>query len=119
MQTGEDINSLRKIIDFIRMISIFILALHFYISCFAAFQQWHWTATITTRIVTNIAKTGLFNNITRPKLAALLCLVISLIGSKGRKDEKIQLKPIIIYLLVGLLLYFISALCFYLDTTDE
>ncbi|MCR8557001.1 YWFCY domain-containing protein [Mucilaginibacter sp. BJC16-A38] len=118
MQTGEDINSLRKIIDFIRMISIFILALHFYISCFAAFQRWHWTATITTRIVTNIAKTGLFNNITKPKLGALLCLVISLIGSKGRKDEKIQLKPIIIYLVTGLLIYFISALCFYLNATN-
>jgi hypothetical protein len=119
MQTGEDINSLRKIIDFIRMISIFILALHFYISCFAAFQQWHWTATITTRIVINIAKTGLFNTIIRPKLAALLCLVISLIGSKGRKDEKILLKNIIIYLLAGLLLYFISTLCFYLKTTNQ
>lgn len=119
MQTGEDLNSLRKIIDFTRMISIFILALHFYISCFGAFQQWHWTAIITTRIVTNIARTGLFNNALKPKLAALLCLVISLIGSKGRKDEKIQPKTIIIYLLTGLLIYFISALCFYLKATNQ
>lgn len=119
MQTGEDINSLRKIIDFTRMISIFVLALHFYISCFGAFQQWHWTTTITTRLVINIAKTGLFDNILKPKLAALLCLVISLIGSKGRKDEKIQPKTIIVYLLTGLLIYLSSALCFYLKTTTQ
>jgi len=118
MQTGEDINSLRKIIDLTRMISIFILALHFYISCFAAFERWHWTAGITTRIVANIARTGLFNNMTKPKLAALLCLVISLVGSKGRKDERLQLKPIVIYLLTGLLLYFIGSLCFYMDATS-
>ncbi|WP_040626062.1 conjugal transfer protein MobC [Mucilaginibacter paludis] len=115
MQTGEDIQGLRKIIDFTRLISIFILAIHIYIACFAAFQQWHWTATITTRIVTNIAKTGLFNNIWKPKLAALLFLFISLIGAKGKKEEKINKRAITAYIISGLLLYFISQLCFYLS----
>ncbi|MDN3579395.1 YWFCY domain-containing protein [Mucilaginibacter flavus] len=114
MNTGEDTQGLRKIIDFTRLISIFILAVHFYIACFTAFQQWHFSADITTRIVSNIAKIGFFNNIWKPKLAALLMLFISLVGAKGRKDEKINKRSIATYLLGGLLLYFISQIAFYL-----
>lgn len=114
MNTGEDIQGLRKIIEFTRLISIFILAIHFYISCYRAFENWHWTATITDRVISNVARTGLFNNSWKPKLAGLLCLVISLIGVKGKPDEKINWKSITAYLLSGLLIYLFSVLAFYL-----
>ncbi len=117
MQTGEDTQGLRKIIDFTRLISLFILSIHFYISCYIAFQQWGWTAEITNRIVMNISKTGLFIGMLKPKLAALLFLVISLVGIKGKKDEKISYRSITAYLLTGGLLYFISMLCFYMHTS--
>jgi hypothetical protein len=116
MYTGEDTQGLRKIVDFTRLISIFILAIHFYICCYQAFAQWHWTASITDYIISNIAKTGLFNNWWKPKLAALLCLAISLVGVKGKKDEKINYKSIAAYLLSGLLIYWMSILCLYLRT---
>jgi len=115
MNTGEDTQGLRKIIDFTRLISIFILSTHFYIACFTAFQQWHFTADITTHIISNITKTGLFNNIWKPKLAALLMLCVSLVGAKGRKDEKIDKRVIAAYSLSGLLFYFVSQLAFYLS----
>ena len=114
MQTGEDIQGLRKIVDFTRLISVFILAIHFYICCYQAFRHWQWTADITDRIIGNIAKTGLFIDMLRPKLAALLFLSISLVGVKGRKDEKLQKRTIAAYLLTGSMIYFISVLCFYL-----
>ncbi|MFC4210964.1 YWFCY domain-containing protein [Pedobacter lithocola] len=114
MNTGEDIQGLRKIIDFTRLISIFILAIHFYLSCYFAFQQWGWTAEITDRLIGNISRTGLFKGLLIPKLSALLFLVISLMAVKGKKDEKIKKNPIVAYLLTGLILYFISTLCFYL-----
>lgn len=113
MQTGEDIQGLRKIVEFTRLISIFILAIHFYILCYKAFQSWHWTAPITDRIISNIARTGLFNNWWKPKLAGLLCLVISLVGVKGKKDEKVNWKNITAYLISGLLIYWIAVLAFY------
>lgn len=115
MNTGEDIQGLRKIIDFTRLISIFILTIHFYISCYLAFSEWGFTADITDRIIGNIIKTGLFSGVAKPKLGALLCLIISLVGVKGKKDEKINRKKILAYLITGLLLYFISVLCFYLN----
>ncbi len=114
MNTGEDIQGLRKITDFTRLISIFILAIHFYLCCYQAFKAWGWTAEITDRLISNIARIGLFSGILIPKVSALLMLIISLVAVKGRKDEKIQKKSIVAYLLTGLLLYFISALCFYL-----
>lgn len=116
MNTGEDIQGLRKIIDFSRLISIFILAIHFYLSCYKAFEQWSWTAEITDRIISVIAKTGLYSDIFLPKLAALGLLSISLLGAKGKKDEKIKVRVIVCYIITGLLLYFISILCFYLPT---
>ncbi|SDS50816.1 Type IV secretory system Conjugative DNA transfer [Mucilaginibacter mallensis] len=117
MQTGEDIQGLRKIIDFTRLISLSILCIHFYISCFAAFQHWHWTAEITNRMAMNISKTGLFIGMLKPKLAALLLLFVSLIGAKGKKDEKIRKDTVAIYIGAGLLLYFMGVLCFYLNAT--
>lgn len=115
MNTGEDITALRKIVDFTRYISIFILSVHFYLSCYVALESWGWTTEITNRIIENISKTGLFNSFLVAKISALVCLIISLIGLKGRKEETIQMKKILWYLVSGLLLYFSSIGCFYLD----
>lgn len=113
MQTGEDLQGLRKIIDFTRLISLFILSVHFYFTCYQAFHSWGWTATITDRILVNIAKTGLFNTVLKPKLFAMLFLCVSLIGAKGKKEEKIRKKDIAIYFLAGSFFYFASQRCFY------
>jgi hypothetical protein len=112
MQTGEDIQGLRKILDMTRLISLTILIIHFYITCYQAFYIWHWTTGITDRIIGNIARTGLFGNIWKPKLAALLFLCITLIGAKGKKDEKIRKDTIALYIGLGLLFYCGSILAF-------
>ena len=112
MNTGEDTQGLRKIIDLTRFISIIILSIHFYLCCYEAFLLWGLTAEITDRIIENIAKTGLFDTIVKPKLAALLFLSISLIGAKGKKDEKIRRNQILVYLVTGCLIYFSSVLFF-------
>jgi len=117
MQTGEDIQGLRKIIDFTRLISLLILSIHFYISCYTAFREWHCTADLTNRLVMNIGKTGLFTGMLKPKLAALLLLCITLIAAKGKKDEKIRKDTIAIYIGAGLLLYIVGVLCFYLQAS--
>lgn len=119
MQTGEDTQGLRKIIDFTRLISLFILSIHFYITCYEAFQQWGWIADITNRVITNISKTGLFIGMLKPKLSALVFLIISLIGVKGKKDEQIRKDTICIYCGIGLLMYFISVLSFYLNAAPN
>ncbi|MFD0749124.1 conjugal transfer protein MobC [Mucilaginibacter calamicampi] len=110
MPTGENEQALRKIIDFTRLLSIAVLFIHFYLRCYTTFQQFGLTHTITDRILQPVARLPMFRTIMIAKISALNLLIISLIGSKGKKDEKIRPKTIATYLVAALTLYFISNL---------
>jgi len=114
MQTGENEQALRKILDMTRLISIVVLGIHFYYYCYAAFREWHFVSGFTNTILGNIHNTGLFSNFHKSKLFALGFLVISLIGAKGRKDQKLNYKTAFAYIITGILIYFISCLSLYL-----
>jgi hypothetical protein len=108
MHTGENEQALRKILDMTRLISITILGIHFYYYCFSAFEEWHLTTTLTSRLISNINNTGLFQPFNKSKFFALGFLLISLLGAKGRKDEKLSYKKALTYLGIGLTIYFVS-----------
>jgi len=110
IQTGENEQALRKILDMTRLISIVILAIHFYYFCYAAFQHWGLTSSFSDRLLGNIYKTGLLSGFNRSKAIALGFLAIALMGSRGKKDEKLSHKTALAYILCGLLVYFISGL---------
>jgi hypothetical protein len=112
MQTGENEQALRKILDMNRLISIALLGLHFYYYGYAAFKHWELVSEFSDTILGNIYRTGLFSHFYKSKLFALGFLIISLLGSKGRKDEKLNYKTAFLYIGLGLLLYWIS--CFLL-----
>jgi len=110
MQTGENEQALRKIMDMTRMMAIALLSLHFYYYLYAAFKQWQFTSTFSDRILSNIIQTGLYSNFQKSKLIALAFLCISLLAVRGRKDEKQTYKAALAYIISGLLAYFISCL---------
>ncbi len=116
MHTGENEQALRKILDMTRLISITILIIHFYYYCYSAFELWGWQSTFSDRILSNIYNTGLFSNFHKSKLIALGFLGISLLGAKGKKNEKLNYRTAFAYLITGLLIYFISYLCMKLNT---
>jgi len=116
MHTGENEQALRKILDMTRLISITILIIHFYYYCYSAFELWGWQSTFSDRILSNIYKTGLFSSFHKSKLIALGFLGISLLGAKGKKDEKLNHRTAFAYLITGVLIYFISYLCMKLNT---
>jgi len=115
MQTGENEQALRKIIDFTRLLSLSILIVHFYLSCYPAFQAWGLTKPIINHVVLPLSKMVIFKTVSYAKASALLLLFASLIGSKGKKDETIRNKTIVTYCLIGLIIYFISNLLLHLD----
>jgi uncharacterized membrane protein YgdD (TMEM256/DUF423 family) len=117
--TGENEQGLRKILDFTRFASIFILLLHFYYYCYAAFKHWEIKSMITDRLMTNIMHTGVFSNQYTSKFLAIGLLVISLLGAQGKKDEKINWKAVTAYLLIGLILFFGSKILLSLNYTVE
>lgn len=110
MNTGENEQGLRKILDMTRLISIVILALHFYYYCYRAFEAWGLSVDLTNRLMGNIRRTGLFEDFHRSKLIALGFLCISLMGAKGKKDEKLNYKTAFAYIITGLAIYFTSYL---------
>lgn len=118
MNTGEDTQGLRKILDLSRMISVFLLAMHFYVRFFRMFKYLGWHSEITDRIVGQLAKLAIFEGWWFAKFAALLFLAISLLGVKGKKDEEISLKKIYLYMGVGLCLYFCAIFFFYFHWSD-
>jgi hypothetical protein len=107
-QTGENEQALRKILDMTRMISLVILGLHFYYYYYAAFSQWEIVSSFTDRLLQNVAATGLFSSFFKSKVFALGFLAISLLGSKGKKSEKLQYKNAFVYIIAGLIVYFLS-----------
>ena len=119
MQTGENIQALRKILDFTRLASFVILAVHFYLFCYSAFHDWGWTAGITDKIIAPFSRLLLFKSELLTKTAAIGLLAVSLIGAKGKKEEKINKESIVAYLLSGLFIYALSHLCLNLQAEDK
>ncbi|WP_316809218.1 conjugal transfer protein MobC [Pedobacter agri] len=114
MNTGEDTQGLRKILDMSRWISTFLLCMHYYIRLYPFFAELKIRSDITDRILRTLAGIGLFEGWMMVKFAVLIFLAISLLGVKGKKDEEIKSKNIIVYGALGLLLFFGSILSIYL-----
>jgi hypothetical protein len=117
MQTGENEQALRKILDMTRLISILLLGLHFYYYCYRAFQVSGLTGQFLDKILEVLYRTGLFGNFFISKFLALGLLLVSLLGAKGRKDEKRTCKTAFGYLISGLLVYFLSGLVLVVETS--
>ncbi len=110
MQTGENDQALRKILDMTRLISLVILAIHFYYYCYGAFYSLGLHSSFSDQILDNIVRTGLLNGFHKSKFFSLLFLTISLMGAKGRKDEKLSYKTAMAYIISGAFVYFSSGL---------
>ncbi|PRZ22761.1 type IV secretory system conjugative DNA transfer VirD4/TraG family protein [Flavobacterium granuli] len=120
MQTGENEQALRKILDMTRLISIVILLIHFYYYCYITFKEWGYVSEFSDTILGNIYRTGLFSNFHKSKLFTLGFLLISLLGAKGRKEEKLNHKTALAYIITGILIYFLSYLSLFIkiDSTE-
>ncbi len=89
MAQGENEQALTKIIDFVRLASIFVLLVHFYVFCHSAISGWGLTYSIVDKIAFSLQRTGVFSGAFPAKLLTIGLLVISLIGAKGKRDGKI------------------------------
>lgn len=108
---STDNQDTQKILDLFKYGSMFILLLHFYVTCHPALREWGLTASEIDTLVYNLSRHApVLEGIMWPKLFALLLIGVSLAGTKGRKDEKLKWQPIVYYIAVGLLLYLVSGL---------
>lgn len=113
--TGENDNDLRKILDLTRLLSVSLLLLHIYFTCYAAFEQWQLTSAFTYRIIRQISNAGLFSNFHSPKLLSLLFLAVGLLGVQGKKDPAKTVSQVLVLFVSGCLLFLGSVGLFYLS----
>jgi hypothetical protein len=116
MDTGENIQALRHTLDLIRFGSILVLLIHFYSVCHPAMRQWNLAVPIVDRVIHNLS---ILNGITGAKVISLGLLAISLSGVKGKKNEHLTMGPVLFYILIGLLLFFISSPFLFLDMQEK
>lgn len=83
--------------------------------CYGAFEHWHLTSKISDRILEKISDAGLFTAFNKTKLIALSFLVISLVGVRGKKTEKLSFRQGMAQVLIGLLIYFLSSVFLKID----
>ncbi len=109
MQNGENLQALHKNLEFIRFFSVLILLIHFYCVCFPLMMALGLTLPIISKLLFSLSR-GIFllSGINVPKLTVLLLLLASQIGEQGKKDNKLEFKPVFITLCSGLLVYFLS-----------
>lgn len=114
MQTGENAQALRKIIDMTRLISLTLLILHAYVHLYRAFAAWQLTWPLLDRLLDRVLASGLLDGFHRSKFLALGFLAISLLGTRGRPSEALRPRTGWACLAAGLLLYTASSLFLYL-----
>ncbi|OOQ60297.1 conjugal transfer protein MobC [Mucilaginibacter pedocola] len=110
MQTGENEQALRKIIDFTRSLAIIVLVLHFYFNCYLAFSDLGLTYQVVDRILGTIGRLGIFKSSLAAKTSSAALLLISLIGTKGKKTEGLKWPSAWVKTLAGIVLYYGSSL---------
>lgn len=106
MSSSENEQGLRRIVDLSRLCSIALLCLHFYYYCYGAFKTWGLTAVITDRLLLNLQQTGLFTHLAYSKTAALVLLLISLLGVDGKKEPGKNILLAIIVLHISAATYY-------------
>ncbi|RAW01963.1 conjugal transfer protein MobC [Pseudochryseolinea flava] len=107
-QTGENDQALRKIVDFTRMGSLVLLVIHCYYFCYEAFKAWGYSSEFSDKVLIKLGATGLFNSIYYSKIGVILLLVISLVGVKGKKEEKTSATAAVSFVLFGSSIFFVS-----------
>jgi hypothetical protein len=117
--TGENEQALRKIIDFTRMGSILIMAFHFYYFCHQVIHSWNLTVPLIDKIMVSVIRTGLLDGVHFSKLLSLGLLTASLVGAKGKKDDKITFLSASLLMVFGFGIFILSHVIFRFGLSDE
>src|ERR1044071_6016054 len=119
VKTGENEQGLKKIMDLTRAVAVIILLLHFYYHGYGVFKAFGWTAKLSDNLLGNVARSGLFAPVYKAKLIVIAAITLSLIGTKGRKEESANWRSALIYLSIGTLIYFGSYVITYLPAQGK
>jgi hypothetical protein len=116
--TGENEQALRSIIDFLRWLSVILLLMHFYYFCHRTWAAWGLAWSWIDRILLGLRPTGLFDGFFPSKGMVILVLAISLVGAKGKKQERVNVLALTGCIAGGLIVFFWSHVTFRIPTKN-
>ncbi|WP_449272098.1 YWFCY domain-containing protein [Hymenobacter humi] len=103
----EDEKGLRKIMEFMRLFAIVLLGLNIYYYCFGYFRVMGWAPAVVERLLDSFTRnTFLFKASWVSKTLAVVFLLLSCLGTRGRKDEKVKGISVAGYAVIGLALLY-------------
>ena len=109
MQQEDDLRGLAKVMEFMRAISILLVIIHIYWFCYHSVHEWNINIGVVDKILLNFNRTtGLFTTILWTKLISIVFLALSCLGTKGIKEEKITWGKIYLFLIIGVILFFMN-----------
>lgn len=99
----EDEKGLRKIMEFMRLFALVFLALNIYYYCFGYFKSMGWTPAVVEHILESFTRnTFLFKASWVSKTFAVVFLVLSCLGTRGRADQQLKGGQVAGYAAIGL-----------------
>ncbi|MDR1182350.1 MAG: YWFCY domain-containing protein [Bacteroidales bacterium] len=109
----EDEKLLGKILNFIRMGSVLLLAMHCYWFCHKLFVTFGLYHSFVDNIFVKLQNSsGVFDDLWITKVLCVLLLFVSCIGNKGKKNEKIEINTIAFRAILGAIFFFFNFLVF-------
>lgn len=108
MNTGENMEGLRKILDLTRVLSLILLSIHLYVCLYFYLEQKGWVHDWIDFLLGILTRTGLFEQTFYARIGSFLLLLISLLGAKGKKSFKLNQVIILAGFFGSTGLYFLS-----------
>ena len=103
----EDEKALKKIMEFMRLFAILLLGVNIYYYCYGYFQSLGWGSAVVGRIMGQLTKNSfLFNASWVSKTLAVVFLLLSCLGTRGRANEQLKGRTVAGYALAGLALMY-------------
>lgn len=91
MQQEDDLRGLAKVMQFMRALSLLFTLIHFYWYAYSWITTVGWNTALVDKILMNFQRTsGLFTSPLYTKLFSLLFLVLSCLGTRSVRSEKIS-----------------------------
>ena len=107
MQQEDDLRGLAKVMQFMRALSLLFALIHFYWYAYSWITTVGWNTALVDKILMNFQRTsGLFTSPLYTKLFSLLFLVLSCLGTRSVRSEKISRRRIAFCGAAGILLFF-------------
>jgi len=107
----QNSSSFRPIANLSVSISIVVLVLQIYVSCYPLFDHFHWTSHLTDEILQHTIKTGILDD-WKGRAIIIFFLLLSLLAHRGRRSFEISRRAAWRCIIVGAIFFWTSPLIF-------